>query len=110
MVALAETTWDTEELGRLAEITVGHVGPMVDEYLTKGVPFLRSLNVRPFRIETADLMYISDAFHARLAKSALRPGVPPEQLRTMSPIFSARPSARTFGGVALTVQIMGLWE
>jgi type I restriction enzyme, S subunit len=56
------------------EVTVGHVGPMVDEYRTSGVPFLRSQNVRPHRIDINDIKYVSDEFHARLKKSALKPG------------------------------------
>ena len=48
------------------EITVGHVGPMADEYVEKGIPFLRSLNVEPFRINTDDLKYISPDFHQKL--------------------------------------------
>src|SRR5579871_5295608 len=56
------------------EITVGYVGPMASEYVGDGVPFLRSQNVDPLRINTDDLKYISDEFHARIAKSRLSPG------------------------------------
>ena len=55
------------------EITVGYVGPMASEYVETGVPFLRSQNVDPLRINTDDLKYISDEFHARIAKSRLAP-------------------------------------
>ncbi|OAN68537.1 hypothetical protein A8B78_22310 [Jannaschia sp. EhC01] len=54
-------------------VTVGHVGPMANEYVEAGVPFLRSQNVQPFRINTNDIRYITDAFDAKLRKSALRP-------------------------------------
>ncbi|MDZ5448268.1 restriction endonuclease subunit S [Labrys sedimenti] len=57
-----------------ADITVGHVGLMADQYVTDGVPFLRSLNVEPFSIKTDDLKYITRNFHSRLGKSALKPG------------------------------------
>lgn len=57
-----------------ADITVGHVGLMADQYVTDGVPFLRSLNVEPFSIKTDDLKYITRNFHSRLSKSALKPG------------------------------------
>lgn len=68
-------TWEDVLLNEVSEdITVGHVGPMVDQYMVAGVPFLRSLNVEPFRINTTDLKYISADFHQRLKKSALRPG------------------------------------
>ena len=56
------------------EITVGHVGPMADKYTDEGVPFLRSLNVEPFRVKTDGLKFIGLEFHAELKKSALRPG------------------------------------
>lgn len=56
------------------EVTVGHVGPMADQYLDEGIPFLRSLNVLPHRIEMSDLRYISNDFHKKLRKSSLRPG------------------------------------
>ncbi len=31
-------------------ITVGFVGPMADKYVDDGVPFLRSQNIAPFRL------------------------------------------------------------
>jgi type I restriction enzyme S subunit len=73
-VVPADAPWEIEELGRLGEITVGFVGPMAHEYVASGIPFLRSLNVKPFRIDAVDLMFVSEAFHGRLAKSALKPG------------------------------------
>jgi type I restriction enzyme S subunit len=67
--------WRQTRLGDVAsEVTVGYVGPMVDQYMADGVPFLRSLNVRPHRIDMADVKYVSTQFHRRLAKSSLRPG------------------------------------
>lgn len=65
----------TVALGDIAEkITVGHVGSMANEYVDDGIPFLRSLNVRPFTFEPADIKFISNRFHESLAKSALKPG------------------------------------
>ena len=62
-------------LGELVEeITVGYVGPMIDEYVDTGVPFLRSLNVKPHRFDSTDLRFISPEFHAKIRKSALSPG------------------------------------
>ncbi len=67
--------WQEIALQDLAkEITVGFVGPMASEYVPKGIPFLRSLNVEPFRINHADLMYVSESFHQRIKKSTLTPG------------------------------------
>jgi type I restriction enzyme S subunit len=56
------------------EITVGFVGPMADQYIDDGIPFLRSLNVEPYRVNAKDLKSISTTFHHRLKKSALKPG------------------------------------
>ncbi|WP_220432556.1 restriction endonuclease subunit S [Saccharospirillum alexandrii] len=62
-------------LGELAEdITVGFVGSMATEYVAEGIPFLRSLNVKPYSYEPSDLKYISQKFHKKIRKSALSPG------------------------------------
>jgi type I restriction enzyme, S subunit len=61
-------------LERLADLTVGHVGPMADQYVENGIPFLRSQNVKPFRLDLSDVKYIPTEFHRRLSKSALGPG------------------------------------
>jgi type I restriction enzyme S subunit len=56
------------------DVTVGHVGPMASEYVSDGIPFLRSQNVEPLRVNDADLKFIAPSFHERLRKSALSPG------------------------------------
>lgn len=56
------------------EVTVGHVGPMASEYVDKGIPFLRSLNIEPFNIKYDGVKFITASFHKRLQKSSLRPG------------------------------------
>uniref|UniRef100_UPI00389AC0E7 hypothetical protein n=1 Tax=Mycobacterium sp. HUMS_1102779 TaxID=3383487 RepID=UPI00389AC0E7 len=62
-------------MGEVArEVTVGFVGLMADQYRGVGVPFLRSQNVRPHRIDLSDVKYIDHDFHGRLRKSALAPG------------------------------------
>ncbi|OBV10539.1 putative Type I restriction-modification system [Erythrobacter dokdonensis DSW-74] len=67
--------WATRKLRDLChQITVGHVGPMADRYTSAGTPFLRSQNVRPFRIDLGDVKFIDDAFRSELKKSELRPG------------------------------------
>ncbi|MDH0214032.1 restriction endonuclease subunit S [Stutzerimonas stutzeri] len=67
--------WPLKPLEDLAtEVTVGFVGSMASEYVDDGVPFLRSLNVEPFGINTSDLKFVSTDFHQRIKKSALRPG------------------------------------
>jgi type I restriction enzyme S subunit len=55
-------------------VTVGHVGPMQNEYVAEGIPFLRSQNVRPNRYDREGLKFISPSFHSKLQKSALEPG------------------------------------
>ena len=67
--------WQRVKLDEVCrEITVGHVGPMADKYINAGIPFLRSLSVEPFRINRDGLKFIDSDFHAKLKKSALRPG------------------------------------
>jgi type I restriction enzyme S subunit len=55
------------------KVTVGHVGPMKDEYIEDGVPFLRSQNVRENRYDPSGLKFISPEFHNKIRKSALEP-------------------------------------
>jgi type I restriction enzyme S subunit len=67
--------WREVRLGQLCDcITVGHVGKMSDQYIDAGVPFLRSQDVAPFRLNIDGSLRVSRAFHQRLKKSALRPG------------------------------------
>ncbi|WP_131747740.1 restriction endonuclease subunit S [Frankia sp. Cppng1_Ct_nod] len=67
--------WGMVLLGDVAaEVTVGYVGPMAHEYKDSGVPFLRSQNVRPHRIDIADVKYVDEEFHNSIIKSSLRPG------------------------------------
>lgn len=67
--------WVFKELEEIAnEVTVGFVGSMAREYIADGIPFLRSLNIEPFRINTKDLKFISPNFHAKISKSSLHPG------------------------------------
>lgn len=66
--------WTLEKLGALAELTVGHVGTMANQYESEGVPFLRSLNVKPHRIDPTDLKFINPEFARSLKKSRLRTG------------------------------------
>lgn len=67
--------WARIKLKEVCEkVTVGHVGPMVDEYVDEGIPFLRSQNIKPFSLDLSGIKYISPAFHQKLKKSALYPG------------------------------------
>ncbi|WP_215541560.1 restriction endonuclease subunit S [Amycolatopsis sp. CA-230715] len=69
------TEWRSVKLGEAAkEVTVGFVGSMSKEYQDAGIPFLRSQNVRPHRIDVENMKFISESFHGHLKKSALKPG------------------------------------
>ena len=47
---------------------------MASQYVGEGVPFLRSLNVRPLEIVMDDVKFISAKFHQKISKSKLAPG------------------------------------
>jgi type I restriction enzyme S subunit len=47
---------------------------MKDEYVPEGISFLRSQNIHPFRLNLADIKFVTPEFHAKLKKSALKPG------------------------------------
>ena len=67
--------WGWIRVGELVDrVTVGYVGPMKDEYIEQGVPFLRSQNVRENRFDPEGLKFISEGFHQSLSKSALSAG------------------------------------
>lgn len=67
--------WIEVKLKEMCErITVGHVGSMAGEYQESGIPFLRSLNIMPFRLNFENLKFIDGDFHRKLKKSALMPG------------------------------------
>lgn len=67
--------WCWAMMGSLAQrVTVGHVGPMKNEYIDDGIPFLRSQNVRENRFDPKGIRFISPSFHAQITKSRLLPG------------------------------------
>jgi len=47
---------------------------MVSSYGQHVIPFLRSLNVKPFRLDLSSIVYIDEEFHRKLRKSSLKPG------------------------------------
>ena len=55
-------------------VTVGYVGPMKDQYVEDGIPFLRSQNVRANSFRPDGLTFITPEFHQKIIKSALAPG------------------------------------
>ncbi len=69
------SVWSEVKLKTLCEkVTVGHVGSMAKEYVNEGIPFLRSLNIKPYYLDFNNLMFIDSRFHEKLKKSALKPG------------------------------------
>lgn len=64
----------TRVANAVERVTVGYVGPMKDQYVEDGIPFLRSQNVRANRFRADGLVRISSQFHRTIAKSALVPG------------------------------------
>jgi len=75
MPADSENGWRQVKLKDVCrEITVGHVGPMASEYVEEGIPFFRSQNIQPFRVDLTDIKYIRPEFHQKLRKSAVSPG------------------------------------
>lgn len=67
--------WEEKNLGEICEdVTVGHVGSMATKYKDKGIPFLRSQNIKPYQISLADVVFIDQEFNKQLKKSQLKPG------------------------------------
>lgn len=62
------------KLSSIAELTVGFVGTMAKHYEDEGIPFLRSLNIKPFKITSDDMKYVSAEFSNSLSKSILHKG------------------------------------
>lgn len=70
-----EKGWEVKKLGSLTKrIVVGHVGPTSHGYVEKGIPFLRTQNVRENFINYEDMNYISEDFHKKLSKSKINFG------------------------------------
>lgn len=67
--------WSNKKLVELCDtITVGYVGSMTKEYVESGVPLLRSLNIKPYKLDLADLKFVSEEFHLKISKSSLKEG------------------------------------
>src|SRR6266404_7275863 len=70
-MALASSNEEIQ-LGSLCKrVTVGHVGPMADQYQPDGIPFLRSQDIQPFGINTKGIKFIDENFNSKLRKSIL---------------------------------------
>ena len=62
------------KLSSVADLTVGFVGTMAKHYEEEGIPFLRSLNIKPFKITDDDMKYVSSEFSNSISKSILHEG------------------------------------
>ena len=69
--------WGTHKLEELcSRVSVGHVGTTSKYYTSadEGIPFLRSQNIRPGKVDLSGLVYITRDFHNHLKKSQLQAG------------------------------------
>jgi len=74
---LLPDTWSWYRLKSISHrVSVGHVGPTSEFYCPAevGVPFVRSQNVRPGKLDFEGMQYITPEFHRRLKKSTLLSG------------------------------------
>ena len=62
------------KLGDVCDLSIGFVGTVTTQYEEGGIPFLRTLNVKPYRIVDNDLKRITTEFHESQKKSQLREG------------------------------------
>lgn len=69
------TGYELKQLGdQIERATVGHVGPMAERYVSTGIPFLRSQNIKPNAVSFTDVKFIDEKFHSELKKSSLKAG------------------------------------
>ena len=52
----------------------GFVGTASPHYVSEGIAYVRSLNIRPNLIDTRNLIYVSEGFHRRNERSILKEG------------------------------------
>ncbi len=62
------------KLGDICDLSIGFVGTVTTQYEDGGIPFLRTLNVKPYKIIGDDLKRITKEFHQSQKKSILRAG------------------------------------
>lgn len=62
------------KLGDVCDLSIGFVGTVTTQYEDGGIPFLRTLNVKPYKIIDDDLKRITKDFHESQKKSQLREG------------------------------------
>ena len=69
--------WEWASLSQLCKrVSVGHVGPTSEHFSgpDEGIPFIRSQDVRPGKLNLRNVAHVDPAFHAELRKSQLQAG------------------------------------
>jgi type I restriction enzyme S subunit len=69
--------WVWRSLAQISDrVSVGYVGPTSDFFCApgKGVPLIRSQNIRPGRLHFDDTAWVTQEFHEQNPKSQLKPG------------------------------------
>ena len=62
------------KLGEVCDMSIGFVGTVTTQYEEGGIPFFRTLNVKPYKIDDSDLKRITLDFHEKQKKSQLMAG------------------------------------
>lgn len=62
------------KLGEVCDLSIGFVGTVTTQYEEGGIPFFRTLNVKPYKIVDDDLKRITKEFHYSQKKSILLEG------------------------------------
>ncbi len=65
---------DKVKLGEVCDLSIGFVGTVTTQYEDGGVPFFRTLNIKPYKIIDDDLKRVTKEFHMSQKKSQLREG------------------------------------
>ena len=66
-------SWDVDKLANYySKIRNGFVGTATPYYVVNGVKYLQGKNIKKGRIVRDDLIYVSEEFHVKQSKSALR--------------------------------------
>lgn len=68
-VSLLETSKTITVKDMTNDVSVGFVGESTNEYVDRGIPYLRMQNIHPMKIDDQNLIYINEEFHKKIAKA-----------------------------------------
>ena len=51
------------KLGEVSNLSIGFVGTVTSQYEDGGVPFFRTVNIKPYKIDDTDLKTMNHEFH-----------------------------------------------